>query len=644
MRLLSRTFLVAFILMASGGASGSDGTESPFSFGAGARELALGAAAVTDPSDATAIFWNPSHLTLAQKIAVIGMHSELLANGVAYQYFGVVIPTLDLGGFGIGLFRQSVDGIEKRDDDNVYLGQFDDSQLRLYVGYGRRLGGFDVGASFSLDHQSIDTYRATSSPGLSLSAGHQFDPAPIWLNDLRVSAVVRNLLKPGIKLAEETYRYPTILELGGSVCLAPGTGAVHTFEPFVTFRKAESNPLQLYGGLEYIYKETLRIRTGFRQRHLSIGAGLALGLVSFDYALVDRDLDYIHLFALTVSYGPSVDERRRTRAEKQEADFRKAMNTQMQQRNLDLIDKLLAEGHDQLASGLYDDAAGSFDRLIFLARSTGLDDSEYQKLLDSAVDLRLETERTRLRDASLDSARTSLASGDFLSARYHALEALEADSESDEARQLFTEADETLKEQAERTEFVSEQLIRIDALLDSRRLDQAELMLQSLAELAPEDDAVMRRANRLELERLRLKIADMESARDAGAGPTTSTAADSLTEDTPQKALSEEQLAEISDLYQEAKELFNSGDIRAAVQRWERVAGQSPNYLSVREFLVKAYRFLGLELYGQKRRAEAVEVWKKALALDPANDEIAEYIKRAEAQMKKLEELAHEQH
>ncbi|UCG61617.1 MAG: tetratricopeptide repeat protein [Candidatus Zixiibacteriota bacterium] len=653
MKIWPKIYLVAVLLMASGGAIGSDGSESPFSFGAGARELALGGAAITGADDATAVFWNPSRLTLAQKISLTGMHSELLIDGAVYQYFGMVFPTLDLGGFGLGLFRQSIQNIEKRGTDNSYLGEFDDSHLRLYLGYGRSLGKFKVGASLSLDHQSIDIYRATSSPGLTLAVTHRHDPKPAWLSDLTVAAVARSVLKPGIKLAEETYRYPTVLELSGSVRVVQSNGTDHSLEPFITVRKVESIPVNLHAGLEYTYKETLQLRTGLRQKNFSFGAGLKLGTISFDYALVDRDLDYVHLFALTGSFGLSVEERRKSRADKQEADFRQAMNLQMRQRNLALIDELLAAGRDQLASDKFEEAVGSFDRLVFLARSTGIDDAEYQKLLDSALELRTTAEETNLLEAAVDSAAKSFEADDFLSARYHASLALQSDSTCERARELFEKADTILKSRAERSEFLAEQLARIDSLLDSNRLDQAELVIRSLTAIAPEDDAVMRRINRLELERLRKKIADMEARRhdsttqivrsagdDSGAGTdkTGVTAGER-----PAQVLSEAEQDEMQRLYQQAKQLFNDGDIKAAIRQWEIVASRAPDFQSVSEFLVKAYKFLGLELYGQKQRAEAIAVWKKALALDPDNTDIAEYIKRAETQMKKLKELAHEQ-
>lgn len=648
MKAWAKIWVTAVLMMAPATASGSEGTQSPFIFGAGARELALGGAAMTGPDEATMVFWNPSHLILAQRISITGMYSELLIDGAVYQYVGITVPTLDLGGFGLGFFRQSIQNIEKRDDFNTYLGEFDDSHVRLYLGYGRRLAQFEIGAALSLDHQSIDTYRATSSPGLTLATSYGYDPTPPWLTDAKVSVVARNLLKPGIELAQEVYRYPTSLDLGGSVRIIRTHSTDHALEPYLTLHKTESIPLQLFAGVEYTYKQLLQLRGGIRHSHFSFGAGLNLGGISFDYALVDRDLDFVHLFALSGSFGASVDDRRKDRADQLEAEFRQTMNNQIRERNRALMDELLAEGRQQLASGRYEEAIGSFDRLVFLARSVDVDDAAYAQLLDSALQLQTSSETAKILEATLDSANACLASGDFVSARYHARKALDEDPSNNEARRVFEKADENLKVQARRAEFVSEQLERIDALIDSHRFDQADLVLSSLTETAPGDDAVMRRINRLELERLRHKIADLESqrldtaAQAPEATPTPGERHNVASAQTPMAPLSGEEEVRMRQVYQEAKHLFNSGNIRAAVERWEVVHNRAPDFLSVGEFLVKAYKFLGLELYGQKQRAEAIAVWKKALSIEPDNADIAEYIKRAETQMKKLEELAHE--
>jgi tetratricopeptide (TPR) repeat protein len=62
----------------------------------------------------------------------------------------------------------------------------------------------------------------------------------------------------------------------------------------------------------------------------------------------------------------------------------------------------------------------------------------------------------------------------------------------------------------------------------------------------------------------------------------------------------------------------------------------------VRDYLVEAYKFLGVELYTQDRLEDAVETWKKAADLDPDSGEIANYIRRTEAEISRLQEISYD--
>lgn len=70
-------YLLFLMLTASAVASGSDdaGTESPFAFGAGARDLSLGGSALAFSDATTAPFWNPSRLARAGYYSLSGFHT-----------------------------------------------------------------------------------------------------------------------------------------------------------------------------------------------------------------------------------------------------------------------------------------------------------------------------------------------------------------------------------------------------------------------------------------------------------------------------------------------------------------------------------------------------------------------------------------
>ena len=106
--------------------------------------------------------------------------------------------------------------------------------------------------------------------------------------------------------------------------------------------------------------------------------------------------------------------------------------------------------------------------------------------------------------------------------------------------------------------------------------------------------------------------------------------------------ISSELRKEIESTYNTAREHFKKGDLSLAVRYWERVERIAPDYMSVREYLVRAYKFIGVELYGQNQLQDAIAVWEKASQLDPGNQEIRDYIKRTNNEMRKLEELSYE--
>jgi hypothetical protein len=64
--------------------------------------------------------------------------------------------------------------------------------------------------------------------------------------------------------------------------------------------------------------------------------------------------------------------------------------------------------------------------------------------------------------------------------------------------------------------------------------------------------------------------------------------------------------------------------------------------MAVREYLVNAYKFLGVDYYGKNKLMAALEQWQKATKLNPENAEIERYINRVENELKNIKELSYE--
>ncbi len=286
------------------------GTQSPFSFGAGSRDLALGGAALATSDPATAAYWNASGLARVERISLGAFHCRLYDSDVTYQYLGVAFPTLDMGGFGLGVFRLGVGGIEKRDDKNLLLGETDDNRLAFYLGYGRSLSGYDIGLALILEHHSLDKYKATSSPGLNFSISRRFAMGWSQLPEMVACVNGRNLLRPGLKLSDENMPDPYTVDAGVSLKLVPSAGWNQTIALSARVTKVDQIDPRMALGLEYSLGNLLQLRGGVNDAQLSLGGGLRIKSIRFDYALVNRELGSLHTFSFTFDFGlPLTDQR-----------------------------------------------------------------------------------------------------------------------------------------------------------------------------------------------------------------------------------------------------------------------------------------------------------------------------------------------
>jgi tetratricopeptide (TPR) repeat protein len=95
---------------------------------------------------------------------------------------------------------------------------------------------------------------------------------------------------------------------------------------------------------------------------------------------------------------------------------------------------------------------------------------------------------------------------------------------------------------------------------------------------------------------------------------------------------------EVDEAYQSGQKAFAEGDLGNAIIYWEQVSRLAPNFRSVTDYLVKAYKLTGIDLYGKNRLSEAIGYWQKALDLAPTSGEIASYIARTRGEMARLEE------
>jgi len=669
MKYAMRLTFCLLLLVTSVMASNDGGTTSPFSFGAGARSLSLGGSDMATGDAATAPFWNASRLARAEQFALTGFHSNLYESDVTYQYFGLVVPTLDFGCFGLGVFRLGVGGIEKRDAGNLLLGEFDDSRLGFHLAYGRNISGYDVGLAATMEHHSLDEYKATSSLGLDLSIGRRFELGADRIEHIFVALNGKNLIEPSYKLVDESVNYPRSLAGGLSVGFLPNPDWDQSATISATLEKIDWIDLRMSLGLEYSLGNLLHLRGGTRDGSLSAGVGLEYRAIKFDYALVDRDLGSLHTFSITTAFGTPVSERREIKARKREAKFDRLMSDQLLTRNREMVSTLVREGKDQINAGDLIEAAGSLDRALFLAKNTDIDTIPIHELSLKVKNQVNEAMRLERLEQYLDTAAVKLESGDYLLARHFANLAIGEEPNSEQAHGLLAMANAAIEKLTSREEMIQRHLHAIDSLLGYGRVEQALVIAEGLKPFASDNPSIDLALRRVSLERWKseadaarlredyamavrlldsalavfpghqwcLELRDrIVNTRERGVAVITAD------EQSPSKPLSDQLRKEVDAAYRAAQDRFEQGVLPEAIELWEKVERLAPKYLSVREYLVKAYKFVGVDLYSQSRLDEAVAVWSKAVRLDPGNSEILRYIDRTKTEIRKTDELSYE--
>ncbi len=659
--------IVAILIALPVLAQNDGGTESPFSLGAGARDLAMGGANLAMGDAATAIYWNPAGLARAQQISISGFHANLYDPGVVYQYFSFVLPTLDWGNFGVGVFRLGINDIEQRDASNIELGTFSDNRIALLLSYGKHFSGYDIGISMTYEQHTLGDYKATSTPGLNFSINRVFGFHSNKFEKLSIALNGRNLIRPEMQIDLSKVSYPYSADFGVSLKLKPVAEWNHTLLIATSVSKADQIDPKYSAGLEYGLGEVFSLRGGVRDNKLAAGCGLEYKNFRFDYALIDRDLGSLNLFSFSTSFGTPIEVRRERRLREREEEFYSMMNSRLSEKNETMINNIVSHGQEALNDGNLEDAFSSFDRALFLARNSDYDTTAIYPL-QRQTKIRLEKLNEQASfNRLIDSARVSLDHGDYLAARYFAGQASAIIPEAPEAVEILDSANRKIDETTSTAEMIDKRLYQADSLLNYGMVEEAMKVIETVRKMVPDDDHVRMSYHKIKFEYWKQIASETYTSRNYNLAmealdtaltifpghkwcldmksrirETIASKKAAPAVETKAKSLSPEILEQVDNLYKTAQRYFESGELGQAVAYWERVEQLAPGYQSVREYLVKAYKFIGIDYYGQNRLREAIDTWNKAAALDPDNDEIRDYIKRSEIEIRKLKELSYE--
>lgn len=305
--LMSLRILSAVLLLVGASVlAGDAGRESPFSIGAGARSLGMGAGFTGLANDASAIYYNPAGLPGLDYQEVSFMHASLV-EGTIYDVASWVYPLAGHTGLGVGFMRLGTRDIIRR-VNFVEQGTFDYATWQFMLGYGRSLlPHVSVGATFKIASQTVG---GTSDFGIGGDLGLK---AKIYRN-LSVGVMLRDLIPPRFKLDSANEAMPRSVQAGISLDelrLGKSLGLSTTFD-LETFDHRDS---RVHAGLELVAYDHYAVRTGYDGDNLSFGAGARVGHFQFDYAYkVIEFLEDSHRFSLSVLLGQSISEQQQRSA------------------------------------------------------------------------------------------------------------------------------------------------------------------------------------------------------------------------------------------------------------------------------------------------------------------------------------------
>ncbi|MCX6136564.1 MAG: PorV/PorQ family protein [Ignavibacteriales bacterium] len=293
---MKRHILFLFAVFVSTSASAGVGTGLPFlKLGIGARSIAMGESFTAIADDASASFYNPAALTLAQKPSLSLMHKQWIG-GVTTAYLGAVLPG-ETFSYALSINSTGLDGIEERMQPGPATGSFGlhDYAATGTIGY-RISDDLSIGLSARFLFEKI--YIEESS-GYSADIGATYRQS----RHLSFGAAITNIgsMSP---LANESTPLPTALR-GGAAYADELTSTISSVLSGDAIKVFGDDGMRLHVGGEVTYDRLFSLRCGYQfgyeAKGLSAGFGICYGILSFDYAFVPftESLGDTHTFSLS---------------------------------------------------------------------------------------------------------------------------------------------------------------------------------------------------------------------------------------------------------------------------------------------------------------------------------------------------------
>jgi tetratricopeptide (TPR) repeat protein len=660
----TRIAIIATLVLLSGvmtnvAQAQSYGTELPFVLGTSTRSSAMGVTSVSFMPDAAIQFYNPSVMSSLQWKQFSFSRTTLFESSSLYHTLSYSHPTLNHGTIGVSILRIDVSGIEERDQSNQLLSSdLHDSQTRILLGYGRNIGSsFAAGFNMVFDNHSFGSYTGS---GVGLDVGisaQQRLSGNSMIRGIREGFVIRNVLEPTVKLDRDPVSDPMDIGVGLSVLSVIGNMRMVTAMNLVNPRYS---PASFRLGQEFTYADHYSLRVGVDDATPTFGAGADYKNFTLDYAFRSEDFGDNHRISLAIRFGRSLDARRAQARLSREEKINETVGTRMEELEQDQITNSLAEGKILLQQGDYEAARSRFEITLLWAP-----DNEEAKELAAKAQY----------NQAIQLGHQAIGKDDYAGALVNFKNALRLYPDDSDALRLIATCNQHLAADANHAATINKLLNTAIDLYAERRFGEAlsgfneVLKINHQHALAIEYREKCQINIRSQVQRLvaearsLAKRDDYESAirlleqalaydpndvtilveiercnKILPDGRATEATPPLIVEPKTQSVLQPQvSRPALERKYNEGMRSFNKGDFNAAIKSLSEVWSQDPDFHNVSPLLVKTYLLVGMNHYSEQQYSKAIQVWERALAVDPSNSKARRYISKANEIVKKLD-------
>lgn len=609
--------------------------------GVGARPVAMGEAFVALADDANAVFWNPAGLGQLKRYEVTFMHNVWFQE-ISYNYFAYVHP-LKIGALGVSVYHVQYGKIQGYDAGGAMTEELCPYDLAGVLSFGTTL--LDEkdrvllsGANFKFIHENLDVKEATA---IAIDAGFIYQT--VFLVPLNLGFVVQNL-GPNVRFFEEkeslplNYKFGTVIKLiGGNLNLALDLTISSDDEIFINT------------GGEYRLLNFIFMRVGYRAKQ-ALDTGLRCGLgitgknVFLDYSYVPyEELGETHRFSLSMRFGKKygyshIENEVENQFEQAKQHF---YHGQLLTAHRELKEILaLVPGHEgaqeyfariqvKVEKGII---SQEIDRHVeagekyFKSGEIVKAQAEFELVLSFDTEnkiaknylVKISKRFKEVIDSMLTRGKTYYEKGDYELARKEMEKILSFDPEHSDGKKYIVLIKEKQKE-IEKIKMAQKAGVHYrkgELLYKNKKLNSALKQFKQAYKLDPEHKDISTWINKLESE--------------------------------INRAEKEKKMKIAVEYYKQGVDFYKSNKLKLAIEKLENTLKYDSKHKEAKEYLRKAkdrlktlnkekaeeYNRKGLIEYTKGNIKKAIEFWEKALGYDPDNEEVRTNLERARKEFK----------